>query len=187
MSNIAKIPVSWTGGPGGPGVSVFYSDAAATIPTGALGTFFNAVKTLIPSPITWTIPNTGDIVDSSTGTLVGSWTQGTSTVVSASGSGSSYAAGSGAVVRWNTGGIVNGRRVRGRTFFVPVVGAIYSSGRILGTQVAVFQAAANALVASSGPDLRIWHRPTAHVGGSAHAVTAAFVPDLAAVLRSRRD
>jgi len=187
MSNIAKIPVSWTGGPGGPGVSVFYSDAATTIPTGALATFFGAIKTLIPSSYSWTIPASGDIHDSTTGALVGSWTQGSPSVVAATGSATSYAASAGAVVRWTTGGIVNGRRVRGRTFLVPVVAAIYTNGAILNTQVAVIQAAASALVTSSGADLRIWHRPRLGSAGSAHPVTGAFVPSMAAVLRSRRD
>lgn len=187
MSNIAKIPVSWTGGPGGPGVSVFYADAAGTIPTGALATFFGAVKAMIPSSYTWTIPASGDIHDSTTGALVGSWTQGTPTTVAATGSPTSFAGGTGVVVRWTTDGIVNGRRVRGRTFLVPVVSAIYDSGSILGTQLAVFQSAAAALVASSGANLRIWHRPSGGSGGSAHPITGALAPDVAAVLRSRRD
>lgn len=187
MSNIAKIPVSWTGGPGGPGVSVFYADAAQTIPTGAIGTFFSAIKTMIPSSYTWTIPASGDIHDSATGALVGSWTQGSPQVIAATGSPTSYAASAGVVVRWTTDGIVNGRRVRGRTFLVPVVAAIYTSGGVLSTQVAVFQSAASALVTSSGANLRIWHRPRAGSAGSAHPISGAFVPSIAAVLRSRRD
>ena len=187
MSDIAKIAVSWTGLPGLAGVSVFYSNAAVAPPVGALNTFFNAIKTLHPSPLVWTIPNTGDTFDDATGTLNGSWTAGSPTTVAASGSGTSYAGGTGVVVRWTTNGIQNGRRVRGRTFLVPCISSMYDAGSILSSQLAVWQAAASALVTSAGSDLRIWHRPVNHLGGTSHAITGAFVPDLAAVLRSRRD
>lgn len=179
--------MTWTGGTGGAGVSTFYSDASATIPVGALGTFFTALKTFIPSNITWTIPSSGDVFSDSSGALVSGWQLGTPTVIAATGSPASYSGASGVVIRWNTGGIANNRRVRGRTFFVPVVAAIYDSGSIVGSQLASFQTAANALVASAGVDLRVWHRPVAGAGGSSFAITSAVAPDLAAVLRSRRD
>lgn len=187
MATIARIPVTWTGGTGGAGVSTFYSDATGTIPTGALNTFFTALKSFIPSNITWTIPSSGDVFSDSSGALVSSWSLGTPATIACTGSPSSYAGASGVVIRWNTAGIANNRRVRGRTFFVPVVAAIYDSGSIVGSQLASFQTAANALVASAGTDLRIWHRPVAGAGGSSHAITSALAPDLAAVLRSRRD
>lgn len=187
MASIARIQVAWTGGPGMPGVSTFYADAAGTIPVGALGTFFTALKSFIPSSVTWTVPSTGDVFSDTTGALTSSWSSGTPQVIAATGSPASYSGASGVVIRWNTAGIANNRRVRGRTFFVPVVAAIYDSGSIVSSQLASFQTAANALVASAGTDLRIWHRPVAGAGGASFAITGAVAPDLAAVLRSRRD
>lgn len=187
MASLNKIPVSWTGGTGGAGVSVFYADSLSAPPVGALATFFGAIKAMVPSNITWTIPNAGDTYDVATGALVNSWVASGPTVVAATGSPTSYSGGSGVVVRWNTAGIVGRRRVKGRTFIVPVVSAIYDNGSILSTQLAVFQSAATALVASAGADLRIWHRPVSGIGGQAFPILSGVAPDLAAVLRSRRD
>jgi hypothetical protein len=91
------------------------------------------------------------------------------------------------MVRWQTSGIVNGRRVKGRTFLVPLINTTYGSGVIGAGTVSAIQSAADTFVASAGADMRIWHRPTAGAGGIAYPITAAVVPNLATVLRSRRD
>lgn len=187
MAILNKIPVVWSGGPGMPGVSIFYADGAATPPLGALGAFFTAVKASFPTGLTWTIPGSGDALDSQTGVLVSSWSAAGGSTVAASGAATSYAGAAGAMVRWNTSGIVNGRRVKGRTFLVPLISTVYASGVIQTGTVTAFQSAANTLVTAAGADLRIWHRPTAGAGGSAYPVASAVVPNLATVLRSRRD
>jgi hypothetical protein len=90
-------------------------------------------------------------------------------------------------VRWQTAGIENFRRVKGRTFLCPlIVGAFDTAGTIFGTNQATLQAAATILAATG--KLVIWHRPPTgtHVGGSMHAVTGALVPDKVTSLRTRR-
>jgi hypothetical protein len=187
MANLNKIPVVWSGGPGMPGVSIFYSDSVSGPPLGALGAFFTAIKASFPTGLSWTIPGSGDVLDSSTGVLNGSWSAAGGSTVAASGAATSYAGAAGAFVRWQTSGIVNGRRVKGRTFLVPLISSVYASGVIQTGTVSAFQSAANTFVASAGADMRIWHRPTAGAGGIAYPITAAVVPNLATVLRSRRD
>lgn len=187
MANIANIKVLWNGIPGMPGYSNFYSDAAATIPKTGLAAFFTAFAAAVPQGLTWTIPSSGDIFDSTTGLLVGTWSQGTDTVVSSTSVGSVWSGGSGCVVNWATAGIAAGRRVRGKTFIVPLNTSNYDNGSLTSSFLTGARAAAAALVTAAGADLRIWHRPLGGSGGAAFSITGSSVPDLAAVLRSRRD
>lgn len=187
MANIARVQVLWQGIPGMPGYTNFYCDAAASIPLGAITSFFDAYKASVPTGLNWTIPNTGDIFDSTTGLLNGTWTQGTVSTVTSTSVGSTWAGNAGSVTNWTTAGIANGRRVRGRTFMVPLVVGAFDNGSLTSSALSTFRAAANTLVSTAGNDLRIWHRPVGGAGGSAHAITGANVPDLAASMRSRRD
>jgi hypothetical protein len=193
MANIAEIQVSWSGFPGAPGVSTFYSDAAASIPLASLRTFFDAIKTRFPSSVTWSFPGVGDIFDSGTGALIGSWTQAAPANLVATGSAGNWVGPAGAVVNWQSSTIVppvppkvSGHRLRGRTFLVPFDTNQFDNGSLVGLTVTNVQTAADALVTAAGADLRLWHRPIAGAGGVAGSIVSAKVPDLAAVLRSRR-
>lgn len=185
MTEIRRVPVQWSTGAGGLGVSVFYSIAADDA-TASLGTFFNAIKASFPSVVTWTIPAAGDKLESTTGALTGSWSGGTSASITATGSGT-YAAGTGGYVRWYTNTIRAGRKFYGRTFLCPVLSAVYDNdGTITGSNITTWQTAANALVTAG--KCVIWGRPSS-VGAAdgIHAgLTGAVVPDKVASLRSRR-
>lgn len=188
MSTLEKVAVSWNGFPGGPGVSIFYFRSASTARP-ALGTFLTAIKYLIPDNVTLSIPNVGDQIDVATGRIVGTWTDGTPITVVGSGSSGSYAAASGASVRWLTTGVINGHRVNGRTYFVPLSALAYDNGTLLGTAQTAFQSAASAFIADAGVEMEIVHRPTTKGGsdGASHIVTSAVVRDKQVVLTSRRD
>jgi hypothetical protein len=180
-----KMPVVWSTGIGGAGVSVFYSPFGVDMTT-ELATFFNAIKSNFPNAVTWDIPGSGDVIDETTGLITGAWTAGTAATITATGGTGSYVAGTGAFVRWQTNGIVNGRRVRGRTFLDPlVVGAFDANGTIATAALGGLQPAATALAASG--KMLIWHRPTpGGADGSTHAVVAGTVPDKVSSLRTRR-
>jgi hypothetical protein len=193
MANIAEIQVSWTGFPGSPGVSTFYSDASVALPLAAIRTFFDTIKTRFPSVTNWTFPGVGDIFDSATGALVGSWAQAAPAVLVATGSAGNWVGPAGACVNWQTSTIVppvpprtTGHRLRGRTFLVPFDTNQFDNGSLVAATVTNVLAASTALVAAAGADLRVWHRPVAGAGGVAGAITGATVPDKAVVLRSRR-
>jgi len=81
--------------------------------------FFNAIKGNFPTPLTWNIPNDGDEIDDATGTLVGGWSGTAGGPVAATGT-AAHAAGVGGYIQWNTNAVVNGRRVKGRTFLCPL-------------------------------------------------------------------
>ena len=185
MVDIRRCEVVWTGLSGLPGVSVFYSDSASD-PTGSLATFFNAVKSECPSPLSWQIPTGGDTLDVATGTLTGSWTGTGGTTIAATGP-TAHASGTGAFVRWDTPLIVAGRRLRGRTFIAPLASTKYDNdGSLSAACQGILQAAAVALAATG--KIGVWHRPTtaSPASGAFATATNASCPDRVTSLRTRR-
>jgi hypothetical protein len=90
-------------------------------------------------------------------------------------------------VDWITDTITNRRRLRGRTFLVPIAGNAYqTNGTLYDSARTALQTAATAFVAAQSTSFVIYHRGTGS-DGSNGLVTSAFVPDMIAVLRSRRD
>lgn len=186
MASILRIPVAWSGGTGMPGVSVFYSVDGDVTAVAGLVSFFDAIKALIPSVTSITVPSSGDSISDASGELDGTWSGGSGGTVACTGGGD-YFAGVGTAVVWQTGGIVRGRRVRGRTFIAPMISSLGdTNGTIDNSALSTISTAANTL---AGLDrLVIWSRPSSPGGsdGSSHLVTAASVPDRATALRSRR-
>jgi hypothetical protein len=187
--------VAWQNWPGAPGLSVFFTDPAAGNPDPApLRTFWNTLAGQIPSGLTVQVPASGDLVEESTGQLSGTWSATpTPAVVTGTGTGV-YAGNAGAVIHWLTGDVVNGRRVRGRTFLVPLIGSGFeSNGSLSSATITALTSACTTLLASSTWHPVVWARPfkgtvknpTTRVG-SKHAVTGFRIPDLAVSLRSRR-
>jgi hypothetical protein len=166
-------------------VSVFYTPFG-TDATVELATFFNAIKAFFNNSISWNVPSSGDVVDEVSGLITGAWTAGTAASI-VGGSSTAYAAGTGAYARWQTNGIVNGRRVKGRTFLCPLITSCYQTdGTILDANLATMNTAVTTLAAAG--KLNIWHRPSAKGAndGSAHLVTAGTGPDKVTSLRTRR-
>ena len=185
MATLNRYKVVWTTGPGGAGLSVFYTLAADDVTTD-LATFFNAIKGGIPTAVTWQIPSEGDQIDSSDGSLTGAWTGGTGATIAGTASGA-YAAGTGMYVRWVTTTVRAGRRFRGRTFLCPISTALYdSTGTIDNTNLATLQTAATNLANTS--KLVIWGRPLKNQPGTgmSSTVVGAVAVDKVTSLRGRR-
>lgn len=97
-----------------------------------------------------------------------------------------FGMGVGARIRWNTGGIFRGRRVRGTTFFTSLSNVELATDGTPSTSVVnTFQTAANVLIANV-PELAVWSRPVVGGDGETNLVTDASVPDTLSWLRSRR-
>lgn len=183
-----RIAVSWQGWPGAPGVSQhFQTGGIVQANIDAVRSFYNALVTLIPSGLTIQVPSIGDDIDDASGLIVGSWSVATTpAVVTGTGAGA-YAGNAGAVIHWQTALVVNRRRVRGRTFIVPLVSTAYDTAGSLSTAAqGVLQTAANGLIAALTPNYCVWHRPSSFSTGQFASVASARVPDLAVSLRSRR-
>lgn len=193
--SISRVEVLWNLGVGGTGLTVMYGQDGHLL-AGDLHTFFEAIKTRIPAGVVLSCSDTGDVIDEATGELQGPWGSGGAWTVTGTGSGT-WAAGVGASIDWRTSGIHGGRRVRGRTYLVPLNGFCYSSNGTLDTPALTdLQTATTALVAAHTGNLVIWSRPrkadptktppvTALAGGFSPVIVGT-VPDTISTLRSRR-
>lgn len=181
--------VRWSGGRIGSGASVFHFAATAS-PTvaqaaaTAIDAFFFAIRAQIPAGIT--LRGDAEVrVLNADGTLENVLTVTPGAAILGTGTGA-WANGIGGMVRWNTASVVNGRRLIGRTFIVPLRSGAFTSGELGGTALAEIQAAATALVgAMSGASaaLQVWSRTNATVS----EVISAQVPTRPSGLRTRND
>jgi hypothetical protein len=195
MPNLNRVRVNWTNFPGAPGVSTFYLDPTTTN-MAHLKTFFNSIKDVFPNGLTTEVPNSGDVIDSATNHIVGGWIgSGGGTQTSIAGA-NAYSGTSGGLVRWQTNAILNGRRLAGRTYLVPLERAQYDlNGSLAASFITLVGTAAATLIAAYAGSL-VMYGPPRNAGtlgptdpGKAAItgpVISAVIPDLAAVMRSRR-
>lgn len=198
MAVINRVRASFTGFPGSPGVSTFYClNPEAFLPL--LRAFLQDFAAQIPQNVLVQVEGTGDIIDSTSGVLTGTWSAAPPTVVSGAAAGA-YAAPAGICVNWVTGTVLDGHRLRGRTFMVPLgASAFDSDGSLNAVALSQFRLSAATFVTNAAADFVVWHRPRpagtlspkgvllpARAGGHA-VVISSKVNDKVAVLRSRRD
>lgn len=187
MAALARLRASWSGSAlVGPGVSTFFFDPADTGASTAVRTFLNTAPLLFPTGVTITVPSGGEIIEDTTGALIGTWNDpGSGGTVNGANTGE-YARGVGMQVRWQTGGIAGGRRVVGSTFLVPIaVGIFDTDGTLDAATVTAEQNAANTMIGGT-VTFKVWSRPNATRSGTSHPITSAVVPDRVSWLRSRR-
>ena len=195
-----RVKVRWAGFIGSPGWSNFYFDTGnedfltpeqAVESADKVTTFINAIRSRFPAAFTWSVQSDVEVISPQSGELLNVASAGARTPILGGAPAAGYSGTSGIVVTWRTAGVRNGRRVRGRTFLVPAANSVYQDdGTLIPTVLTDFTTAANALASQTGtgPKLGVWARPSA-VGatdGGFHPVTAVSIPDMPAVLRSRR-
>lgn len=121
MPTLSVIPVAWTGSPVvGPSFSVLHCQAGDE--NGfitASRAFFNGVASILANGVQITHPTAGVTIDELSGQVNGAWTASSVSAVSGSG-GAAFTNGVGMRVKWPTIGVVNGRKVTGSTFLVPI-------------------------------------------------------------------
>lgn len=195
---LIRYRVTWTNWVGAPGISTHYFSTSVADFT-AVRTFYNTIKDQVPLSLIFTFPTSYDIINEVDGKLSSTVATAGQAVVTSAAASAVYSATSGLLVRWNTSAVVNGNKVVGRTYFVPLAQIGYTtSGNVASATATVFQNAANALLAAYGDGLKIWARPfagrtnvpgkkdiPARVGSFATALSAT-VPTTPAVMRSRR-
>jgi hypothetical protein len=185
-----------------PGYSVFHfrdfsaggepTAAQALVAVDKVRAFFDAIKVYLPAIVSVQVSGEVPVIEDTTNTMTDIFTPAAPAVVTGTASGAAaYSAPVGAVVTWRTGVVRNGRVIRGRTFLVPLSSSAFQSDGTLGaTPHSVILAAAAALRDQAGDgDLGVYARPTAPgaTDGEWAAATGHSVPDMGAVLRSRRD
>lgn len=185
---LARVSCAWQGWPGSPGVSQMY--IAGTPVQGnidAIRTFFNSLAAGLPSGLTIQVPSSGDVLSETDGSIQTTWSVGSTPAVVTGTNLGAYAGNAGAVVHWLTAGVVSNRRVRGRTFLVPLCNDRYdTSGSISTAFLSTLSTAASTYVTAQAGAAVVWARPAPGRSGSMHAITSSRVPDLAVSLRSRR-
>lgn len=184
-----RITALWTGITGGPGYTRLsfggtLDEAGATAAANRVRAFFDAIKANLSLNTVISFSEVAQMF-SPAGQLIGEVAIVPPPAVTGTGT-AAYSAPSGAVVNWITGVFINGRRVRGRTFIVPLsTNAYFGDGTLAGGTIATIGGAANTLQ-NGVPNLVV--AGGVGVGGGYEAtVTGASVPDRAAILRSRRD
>lgn len=195
MASLYQITVRWTGFVGAPGYTRMHfmtnspSQAEAVAAAQDMADFFSAISALLPTDIELTFDLEVPVLLDSTGQpqqFLNLPAQPTITQPTGAGA---YAAPAGASVQWLTSAVNNGRRVRGRTYLVPLIDGAYDSvGTLDAADQAVIQTAASTLYNSLNSLLAVFSRPsTAPDNGFSTQVTGAAVADKVAILKSRRD
>lgn len=194
MALMWRVRAVWTGGNIGTGyTNMYFTEGVSTAQASAdaarafLATAYSSGAVALPAGITISFPAGVDVIDPISGVLV--TTLAVTPPANIVGAGvAKYAAPAGACVSWVTSGVVDGHRVKGRTFLVPMDSSNFQTdGTISPSGITDITNAANALIAAA-PEFVIWHRPAslAAGGGSAHPVLAFKLQDRVAVLTSRR-
>lgn len=196
--------VRWSGFTGAPGYSAFYfstdagfwdggligdsAEAAATSAAGRVHSAFTGILSQLPEDVSLDIEDECLILDSASGETLGFVEIEADDFASTRGTGG-YSGPSGAVVNWRTNDYRNGRRIRGRTFLVPLAGSAYQSdGTLTSSALGSLRDFGSSVIGSGGdPQFGVWSRPRDGAGGVFASAVNSNVPDMAAVLRSRRD
>lgn len=202
--DILRITVRWLGFLGAPGYSNFYfsSDAgfwdggvvgdeaqiAANRAAERVSDAFGALRSVLPEDVQIDIDQEALVINSDTGEALGFTEVSTSARGGNLGTGG-YSGPSGAVVNWRTNDYRFGRRIRGRTFLVPLAGDSYEDdGTLTSDSLGALRSFGSEMLDGGGdPQFGVWSRPRDGAGGVFASATGYNVPDMAAVLRSRRD
>lgn len=202
--DILRITARWSGFAGAPGYSSFHfttdggfwdggliGDSAQVAADGAADRVSEALSNLrlyLPASATISIESEAVVLDSDSGEQIG-FVEVDAPGVSGNPVQDSYSAVSGAVANWRTNDYRFGRRIRGRTFIVPLSGNSYEEdGTLSGASRSAVSSFADEMVNGGGSAaFGVWSRPRNGAGGVFASVVGSNVPDMAAVLRSRRD
>lgn len=198
MANIDRVRVSLTGFAGGPGVATHFGLNGPAL-HGIVRALWVSLSADMPDDVTIKVESAGDTINDTNGALVGNWSIADTPSFTGLASGS-YAAPAGVVLTWLTADILDRKRVRGRTFVVPLAGTDYeTNGTLAPGAIASLSSYAADYATNSAGNAVVWHRPivaraatptsparAARVGGHA-VITSSRVRDKVAVLRSRRD
>lgn len=184
----------WGGFQGAPGYSNYYfagggglvSDAQQVATrTRAAHSF---LASILPAGVTLSLDPEVAVIESETGEVQDYRTVTPGATVTGTGTGN-WSAASGAVVNWRTGDVRFGRRIRGRTFLVPLANTAFDQVGTLSTSaLESINLYANGIIGGDlDSEFGVWSRPRAGGGGVFATAVSATIPDKVAVLRSRRD
>jgi len=195
VQNMYRVRATLSGWNGGPGLSTFYYKT--TDPTGegnASDAFTCATRvhsalanldSFWPAFMQITVQPVVDVIQDVTGALVASWVPGSQAVINGVAGQNALPQASMLAINYSTLDIINGHRVRGRTFLGPLRNQDDADGTPNSSQLTQGAEFLTDIRGSALPQV-VWHRPKSQAGGQACLVTGGSVNDRFAVLRSRR-
>lgn len=195
MANMLRVRTALNGWTGGPGLSTFYFDpgvttvdaAMVTGVTGRVRSYFDAWKAYMPTANTAQVESVADIIDFTTGNLLGQVSAGAAPAIVVGSGGVQGPAFACAVGRLTTNSFIGGKRLRGRTYAGPLAAPFTDSTVPEGGLLAAVQ---NGLVllntSGGGPVLVVWHRPVGGAGGAIAGVINTSTSPTYGILKSRR-
>jgi len=139
-----EILTDWTTPAGGGFRSVTYWHLTPSVDDQrqAWNEFLIDISTILDDGTDWNVQTTGREMDDATGVLTGEWSDATVQSGGGAGAGETVPDASQMLIRWNTGEIVNGRFLKGRTFIPGVQVAGLASGNLSPANVDAVNAAA---------------------------------------------
>lgn len=153
--------------------------------------FVTTIKANLPNVVQLQTLNEVEVIDSNNGALIEILTA--PSVAAQNGTASAtagWAAAAGGVISWSTGIVHRTRRIRGRTFVVPMSTEVWDvDGTIKSVPLGVLNTAATALREPTALiEFGVWARPSAPgaTDGRFAPVSSHRVPDMSAILTSRR-
>jgi hypothetical protein len=172
MTNIYVGKVDWTGTYGHTGISRFAFEAADHSPvtraqvdswTTAVDALYSPVMGWFPLDVSYTVDSIVEFYDGVDGSLQGEVGATAAHVGHAGGADGAYGNGIGALLKWNTGGLFDGHRIRGRTYMVPLDQVAFdTAGTLKGDCINSFLVGANAYLAAmatAGLSALVWGQP----------------------------
>lgn len=154
-------------------------------------TFAQNISAALPNVVQLQVQNECEEIVATSGQMLGIYSGATQTPVNGTAAAAAgWAAAAGGVITWNTAGVRNGRRVRGRSFVVPLSNEVWDiDGTIKSVPMGTLNTAAtNLRTAGTDVELVVYARPSAPGAndGAQFPVLGHRVPDMSAILRSRR-
>lgn len=204
MTSIMRVRARGSGWTGSPGLLTVYwrpgttggSAADASDVVARVRACLNSAKVAIHNSGSWLVSGQVDVLEDTTGELTGSFGVAGPALVTGTVAGEVYAASSQLLIQAQTGAVLRGRKVQGRTNIGPLGESSVSAGQpdgvITPNVVAAFVAMLTGGATASFPV--VWSRPvkdpTTHailVNGTSFPITGYTSAAYLAVLRSRRD
>src|SRR4029453_16202486 len=144
-----RVVTVWSGAAGMPGYTNMFFDgfiegagSAASV-ADRVRTFWDAIKVYIPSVITLTVQPSVAQINPGTGALQDDYPLTTAPVAVVGTGAGPYTAPAGACINWKTNTVIAGKKLRGKTYVVPLSGGSYdSAGTLLAGALTTLNAAA---------------------------------------------
>lgn len=192
--DMLRVTAVWSGFTGGPGYSNFFFAGGGGLISDAqqvsdrVADAFSELGGYIPAGVSIRTAPEVAVIDSDTGMATG-YHNVDQASASINAQGDNYAGPAGAVLTWRTDDVRFGRRIRGRTFIVPMTTASYEDdGTLSSNALGALRDFADHMTSwDFDSEFGVWSRPRDGEGGVFASVTSYSVPDRVSILRSRRD